>query len=404
MQVNLRALRPLWQATTYGVGRSASVLAQIILIALLTRTLDREDVGRLSVALAVSALTGLFFGLSARRLATYRAEGENLADLQVATMTGALVSLAVSYVACAAAADARAAHFGVVFTAWRAADAYGEIGQGVLCRRRQFRRASILTAARAGASTLSAGLLIALGWDVLLALWVGAGVRMCAAAMELAIANCAMASRLVLADLWRTLSFGTYLSLVGVLILLIDTLPTVLIARLGGLEAAAVVAPLGRLRYGVSIIATTLGEIVYVDMLDVRQSPRQVLRLCLRGSLYFLPIAVGVTALFAASFAELLFGRILEGQGELVALAMAAGTALGVTTMVSSGLTAQQKVGVQVAGYALNAAVAVYVTWISNWSARGMYMGQLVGSLLALALLIALGYLPAKGADTEASA
>ncbi|GIW56810.1 MAG: hypothetical protein KatS3mg082_3214 [Nitrospiraceae bacterium] len=392
VRLSLGRLRPAVHIVTYGAGRSASVVAQLLLIGVLARTLARDDLGRISVALSVSAVTGLLFGLSARRLAMYREDGEPVRDLEIAVALSTVLALAVSYGICHAIADSRTGLFALVLALWRGADAYGEIGQGLLCRRREFRQASLLTALRAGLSTLAAVVGIVALRDVLAALWIGAGVRGCVALVEVALPRPRTQGEDGLGRILQTVRLGTYLSVLGVVIMMIDTAPTILLAHFSGLETAAVLAPLGRLRYGVSIIATTVGEVVYPDMMDARWDTRRLFRQAMRGVAYFAPVALAVLFVCAAGAGEWIFGPVLAGQHALTALAVAAGSMLGITTLISSGLTAREDLGIQIVAYGGYLAMAILLAWALGWTVTGMYLGQTIGSLVALGLLMTFGY------------
>jgi O-antigen/teichoic acid export membrane protein len=357
------------------------------LLAVASRTLKEADLGRVTVALSTAALVALFAGLSSRRLVFDREPEAGLLDLRFAVLAFGLLGALVTGGICWSLFDLRAGAVGVQIGLWRAADAYGDIGQGIFCRAGRFDRAGVWMGLRTGLPTALTVLMLA-NTDLVAALAAGTVVRVLAAIAESHVGDQSTFKFSSWLALRGSLTLGWYLGLVGGLIILVDTGPTLALAQFASLEQAALLAPLGRLRFALTIVATTMGEVYYAEMIRQRYDFRRVFALSrLAVQQYLVPAAV-LTIATAIGLGRLVFGPILVNHAGLIVLAMGSGTAMGATTLVSQGFTAQNKLGIQLWAFAFAAVIAVGGAAAGHWSVEGMYLSQSLGCVAASVVLV----------------
>jgi O-antigen/teichoic acid export membrane protein len=375
------------RAGSFAAGRFVAALSQLALAAVATRVLSDVDLGRFTVAFTVANLASIVFGSSVRRLALYREEGEDAADIRAAVLVGTATTAVGAAVVSAAVADLRTAMIAWTLALWKAADSYAEIAQAEWARTRRLDRAGLALGMRTAGSTLLAAVLLG-SVGVIPALVAGLGVRCVAAWSEQRLAGVLAVTRPDRASIGRVLRYGSIVSLPGVAIALVDTLPTLATTRAAGLEEAALLTPLGRIRFGLILIATTLGEVFYADMADAARRHSGMTRILARTSASYALLVVPATAVLALGGAAVVFGDRLVGRSSLVAAACAAGAVMGLANLTSLGLTAQRRLRVQTAAYAGAAVVAVAGSWIGGWTIAAMFLSQAAGTALALAVVL----------------
>lgn len=387
--LKLSALRS--GGTVYAVGRGVSVAWQIVLTAVVARVLGKDDLGRYTVAFATANLVGMFCGLSIRRLAMYRDEGADLSDLKVAVVLAGLVGVGVSFVACAIPFGSRTGMLALEVAMWRAADAYAEIGQGIMCIRQRLKAAGTWVGFR---TAIPGAVITALIFftDLTVAFAVGAAIRWSIAVAETHVPAPQSLRVPSLKAVWSAVGSGFYISLINGAILLVDTGPTFGIAKAAGLADVSLLAPLGRVRYGMTIAASTLGEIFYGEMVLRNSRPLDVLKTAMKPIRLYVLMALALGSICAAGGAGLIFGPLLHDRVGLVLLAVAAGTMMGFSTIISSGLTAQHRIAVQLLGFGIAGLLAVGGTWLEHWRIDALYTSQVVAGVVSILVFLALGY------------
>ncbi len=333
----------------------------------------------------------------------FRSEEADLSDLKLSALAGGACGILAAAAVCGAVFDARSALLGAGLAGLRGADGYAEVGQAVWIQRGEFAAASKALVVR---SLLSTAVVIAMlsAVDVSIAILAGFVVRLACAAVETEISRRQRFRLPAFRAVARTFGVGSWVSLASAAILLVDTLPTLAVARFAGLSDAALIAPLGRIRFGVIFLATTLVEIHYAEMARRANAQKPI------SSALFSPLAqFGVGTLFATPLlvfggAQLIFGSRLGGQMSLVSLTILSGAAMGLCNLVSAGLTAQARILVQIVAYGAAGAVAVGTAYVMGWSLKGMYVGQSLGCFVALGILGWLGYARSRSTGTEPGA
>jgi O-antigen/teichoic acid export membrane protein len=388
-------------AFAYTAGRLTAAGAQAALAVVVTRTVGPAELGQFTIGFVVAALLGILFASGIRRLTMHRSREEGLADILVAAVVAAGIGLGGASAVSLALFDGRTALIAATLTAWRAADTYAEIGQGVWAREERLASAGMALAVRSLSSLGVATAALLAGYGLLASLVAGLVVRIGCAIAETA-ASGARFSRTRERVAW-TLVVAVSHAVVSATTVLVDTLPTVLLGAVAGLADVSVLTPLGRIRFAIVLAATTGIEIVYTRMFRARSDPRKLARVVRRPALALIGF-VTVSAFPTAVVAPLVFGEILVGEERLVLLALASGLAMGLANLVSSAFTAQSRIAVQIVGYTLAVVVAVAIPALGGWSAEMVLVGQSCGALATLALLVGLSVRDAGRRDaTEAT-
>jgi hypothetical protein len=328
----------------------------------------------------------VFFGSSVRRLTMYRDGFADLSDVKIVAACGGCVSVLIAALVAGSIFDVRTATCAGLLTASRAADSFAEVGQGVWCLAGRLKVAGrALTVRMVVSTTVSCALFRPLG--LLGALAIGVLVRITIAAWEAHSARQQEFRWPNLIAVARTARFGSYVGAVAGIITLIDTIPTLAVTRASGLSGAGILTPLGRIRFGCILLATTLGEVYYGDMARAVRKGVSLARVTAKAMAQFIIAAAVAGVVVSAGGAELAFGPRLDGHGALIALCLLAGVAMGLNNLLSIGLTARAQIGVQLVAYSVAAAIAVGGTWLSDWSVRGLFYSEIAGCAVSFTVI-----------------
>jgi O-antigen/teichoic acid export membrane protein len=373
----------------YVTSRFVAAGASLVLAAAVTRVLSSEDVGRFAVAIAIASFAGIYFASSVRRLVMYRSDTADLSDLKISAAIGGVVGVAVAAATCAVLFDATTAVLAGLLAGQRGADGYAEIGQGAWCNRGEFSRAArALTFRTAGSTLVAVGVLVVVPNPVL-ALTVGLIVRTVLAWAETHSARPQQFTHPRGWDVLRSFRVGAWVAVPSAAILLVEAGPTIGVAEYAGFDTASLLTPLGRIRFAVILIATTLAELAYPGMVRLASRHEPIARAAARPAAQFVASTV-VLAPFILLASPLFFGSKLDGEYVLIFLAVLSGATMGLCNIMSLGLTARARIGPQVATYSAAAAVATLGAWATDWTLTGLFVSQSLACALAFGVFVLL--------------
>lgn len=371
-------------AATYTFGRVLSILAQLIIVVYAARVLEAVELGRYTVAYTATGLASIFGGLSSRRLAMHREEETSLQDIFLVTSFGSSLAAVIVCGFVWLAFDPRTGMYAAALSVWRLADAIGDISQGRRCSRSEFAEAGAWLCIRSAVSSTMV-LAVAGVAGFLIALSLGGLARFTVAIFESQrSARMTIRPSVIMTSFPGTILLGSYLSLVSAAILMVDVIPTLLVANFGTLTGVAIMTPAGRLRQLLMMAASTIGELAYPHMRASRLNPAKVLRssVALVGLLLF--GVTGILGLGMLGVFEQLFGDSVADQHHVLSWAIVAGFVMGANVLVSLGLTARQQLRVQVLVYLSYTLLVVVGLSQSEWSPENVYRFQVLGGVASL--------------------